>query len=188
MSQTRKVFTLGLSAAQHSTIDILVENQGRLCYGTHINERKGILSNVIIDKQNITNWNHYRLFDNWNSVLAKVHSFNASEHHQNGPHIPAFYSASFQLPYMTFYPKDSFLQVTSWHKGVAFLNGHNLGRYWPVAGPQLTLYAPSVYFHPYPQMNEIVLFELESSPCSAGEHCQIEFVDKHILNGTIPKH
>ena len=37
-------------------------------------------------------------------------------------------------------PKDTFLQLDGWSKGVAFLNSHNLGRYWPIMGPQVTLY------------------------------------------------
>ena len=35
---------------------------------------------------------------------------------------------------------DVYLQ--GWHKGVAFVNGHNLGRYWKI-GPQKTLYVPA---------------------------------------------
>ena len=36
--------------------------------------------------------------------------------------------------------KDTFLQLDGWSKGVAFVNGHNLGRYWPIMGPQVILY------------------------------------------------
>ena len=32
---------------------------------------------------------------------------------------------------------DTFLQLDGWTKGVAFVNGFNLGRYWPVMGPQV---------------------------------------------------
>ena len=34
--------------------------------------------------------------------------------------------------------KDSFLRLDGWSKGVAFVNGFNLGRYWPIMGPQVT--------------------------------------------------
>ena len=33
--------------------------------------------------------------------------------------------------------KDTFLRLDGWTKGVAFMNGFNLGRYWPVMGPQV---------------------------------------------------
>jgi beta-galactosidase len=32
-------------------------------------------------------------------------------------------------------PRDTFLDLPGWHKGVAFINGFHLGRYW-WAGPQ----------------------------------------------------
>ena len=32
---------------------------------------------------------------------------------------------------------DTFLRLDGWSKGVAFINGFNLGRYWPVMGPQV---------------------------------------------------
>ena len=32
---------------------------------------------------------------------------------------------------------DTFLRLDGWTKGVAFVNGYNLGRYWPPMGPQV---------------------------------------------------
>ena len=32
---------------------------------------------------------------------------------------------------------DTFLRLNGWTKGVAFVNGFNLGRYWPSMGPQV---------------------------------------------------
>ena len=34
-------------------------------------------------------------------------------------------------------PNDTFLKLDGWTKGVAFVNEFNLGRYWPVMGPQV---------------------------------------------------
>lgn len=56
-------------------------------------------------------------------------------------------------------PLDTFLDTTGWGKGVAFVNGHNLGRYWPVVGPQITLYVPATYLRA--GENELILLELE---------------------------
>ena len=33
---------------------------------------------------------------------------------------------------------DTFLRLPGWRKGIAWVNGFNLGRYWPMAGPQVT--------------------------------------------------
>ncbi|KAI9579957.1 hypothetical protein GQX74_000745 [Glossina fuscipes] len=36
--------------------------------------------------------------------------------------------------------EDTYLDVTGWSKGLAFINGENIGRYWPSVGPpQITL-------------------------------------------------
>ena len=39
-------------------------------------------------------------------------------------------------------PKDTYLDLSEFGKGVAFVNGQNLGRFWNV-GPTLSLYIPS---------------------------------------------
>ena len=44
----------------------------------------------------------------------------------------------------------------NWGKGVVWVNGHNLGRYWNV-GPQQTLYLPGVWLKK--GNNEVVVFE-----------------------------
>lgn len=66
-------------------------------------------------------------------------------------------------------------------QGVAFLNEENLGRYWPVGGPQVTLYVPASFLKPSPDVNILVMFELESAP----HDLAVKFVDKPILNGSI---
>ena len=43
-------------------------------------------------------------------------------------------------------PKDTFAYMKDWTKGVVFINGHNLGRYWDI-GPQETLYLPAPWLH-----------------------------------------
>ena len=59
-------------------------------------------------------------------------------------------------------PKDTFLNTRGWGKGVAYVNGHNLGRYWPNIGPQLTLYVPSVFLKS--GRNSIIILEMEFIP------------------------
>lgn len=59
-------------------------------------------------------------------------------------------------------------------KGIIFINGFNLGRYWPV-GPQITLYLPKELL--INGVNRIVLIEYQM----AAEHFIIKFSDKPIL-------
>ena len=37
---------------------------------------------------------------------------------------------------------DSYWNTSGWGKGFIFINGFNLGRYWPLVGPQITMYIP----------------------------------------------
>ena len=72
-------------------------------------------------------------------------------------------------------------------QGFVFLNGVNLGRYWPVQGPQITLYVPKFYLKEWPSKNRLVIFEQDQSPCDKEElSCIVEFVDQPILNGDTP--
>lgn len=48
------------------------------------------------------------------------------------------------------------MSLQGWTKGVVFINGQNLGRYWNL-GPQETLYVPGPWLKP--GLNEIVVFE-----------------------------
>jgi len=66
-----------------------------------------------------------------------------------------------------------------------FINGFNVGRYWPVAGPQITLYVPAGVLRAPPAQNQVILLELESSPSSRDPVANdtIEFVDKPLLSG-----
>uniref|UniRef100_A0A0A9X8K5 Beta-galactosidase n=2 Tax=Lygus hesperus TaxID=30085 RepID=A0A0A9X8K5_LYGHE len=61
------------------------------------------------------------------------------------------------------FPLDSYLDMTGWGKGLVFINGHNLGRYWHI-GPQMTLFVPGVWLLPYPQKNRITILELHYAP------------------------
>jgi beta-galactosidase len=48
------------------------------------------------------------------------------------------------------------MDMESWGKGIVFVNGVNIGRYWKV-GPQQTLYVPGVWLKK--GENKIVIFE-----------------------------
>ncbi|KAH9388479.1 Beta-galactosidase-1-like protein 2 [Tyrophagus putrescentiae] len=53
---------------------------------------------------------------------------------------------------------DTYLLLPGWTKGVVFLNGFNLGRYWGPVGPQQTLYVPGPLLKAGP--NTVDVFEL----------------------------
>jgi beta-galactosidase len=76
---------------------------------------------------------------------------------------PGFYRGRFELGQVG----DTFLDLRGWGKGMVWVNGHNLGRYWRI-GPQQTLYCPGPWLKR--GRNEVVVFELNApvKPVIAG--------------------
>jgi beta-galactosidase GanA len=52
---------------------------------------------------------------------------------------------------------DTYIDMSNYKKGVVWVNGHNLGRYWEI-GPQYRLYCPAPWLNK--GMNEIIVFDL----------------------------
>lgn len=68
-------------------------------------------------------------------------------------------------------------------QGQVWINGFNLGRYWPVRGPQVTLFVPASILSTVAP-NNVTVLELEGSPCATAP-CVVEFTKTPILNGTV---
>nr|CAD7432748.1 unnamed protein product [Timema monikensis] len=176
LSRSRNITTLSLITKDNQTLQILVENQGRINYGSRINDTKGLLSNVTLDDSELTQWKMTGFPLSSISWLQEQNTKNLSETLL----LPAFYRGEFQLPENNNSTLDTYLDTTGWDKGVAFINGYNLGRYWPKAGPQVTLYVPGSFLRPYPETNTIVLLELEGTP----NNLQVKFVSEPNLGNT----
>jgi beta-galactosidase len=140
-------YSMDIHIPANATLEILVENMGRINYGSEINNNlKGIISPVLIDSATITgNWHMYRLPMDKMPVLTGVSI-------KSNKGQPTLYGATFALNKTG----DSFLDMHHWGKGIVFINGHNLGRYWNV-GPQQTLYVPGVWLKK--GINKVVVFE-----------------------------
>ena len=143
-------YSMDINIPFNSKLCILVENMGRINYGAEItHNKKGIISPVFINEFEITgNWEMYKI------PLETVPD-TADFANQNKPGLPAFYSGEFE-PEQT---GDVFLDMRDWGKGIVFVNGHNLGRYWKT-GPQQTLYLPGCWLHK--GKNEVVVFEQQN--------------------------
>lgn len=131
-------------------LDILVENMGRINYGARITKNhKGITGPVTIDGNEITSgWQMYQL------PMMTVPDVDTLPRGYN-PGLPVLYSGTFEVAA----PGDTFLDMEHWGKGIVFVNGINLGRYWRV-GPQQTLYLPGCFLKK--GKNEIVIFEQQN--------------------------
>jgi len=135
--------------ATAATLDLLVDTFGHVNYGGHIHDRKGITEKVELvagnDVQVLAGW------DVFNLPLDQA-QLTALKFARGGTELPAFHRATFDLAQVG----DTFLDFSSWGKGVAWINGHNLGRYWNI-GPHQTLYCPAPWLKP--GRNELVVFE-----------------------------
>jgi beta-galactosidase GanA len=55
---------------------------------------------------------------------------------------------------------DTFFDMSGYNKGIVWINGHNLGRYWEI-GPQKRLYCPASWLKS--GENEILVFDLHQT-------------------------
>lgn len=128
-----------------STLEILVENMARINYGPLLKDPKGITEGIRIGNQFLFNWDIYTI------PLKDIE--NIKYGNGNKEEYPTFYRGSFEVKEVG----DTYLDFEGWEKGVVFINGFNLGRYWK-AGPQKRLYLPAPLLKE--GKNEIVVFEL----------------------------
>lgn len=127
-------------------LSILVENMGRINYGPYMNDPKGITEGVRFGPQFLYGWTIHTL------PLDQVSTLSFAEGSYQHP-TPVFYKGTLEVEELG----DTFLYLEGWTKGVVYVNGFNLGRYWN-KGPQQSLYVPAPLLHEGD--NEIVIFEL----------------------------
>ncbi len=131
-------------------LTVLVEDLGRVNYGPRIGEPKGIIGGAVLNGTAITDWDVLPI------ELDAVPRLAGTGTAVTGPIAgPVLVRASFDLDEAT----DLFLDTAGWGKGMAWLNGFLLGRYWQ-RGPQRTLYVPGPVLRA--GANELVVFETQA--------------------------
>lgn len=133
--------------ANDAQLDILVENMGRVNFGPSLMDRKGITGGVLVNDQYQFGWDVYPL------PLRDLTRLHFSKLPASQNEMPTFFRANLQVDE----PGDTFLSLPGWRKGVVWLNGFNLGRYWQ-RGPQKTLYVPGPLLRK--GSNELIIFEV----------------------------
>ncbi|KAM9657931.1 beta-galactosidase-1-like protein 2 isoform 3-T3 [Trichechus inunguis] len=127
----------------YTVLRILVENRGRVNYGENINDqRKGLIGDLYLDGSPLKNFRIYSL-DMKKSFFQRF-TINKWSTVPEVPTFPAFFLGGLSVGPS---PSDTFLKLEGWEKGVVFINGLNLGRYWNI-GPQETLYLPGAWLDP----------------------------------------
>ncbi|GAA2272347.1 beta-galactosidase [Glycomyces scopariae] len=139
-----------------ASLRLLVENQGRVNYGPRLGEDKGLVGGVRLDGKALTGWTTRAIGEG--DLLALAQDAGGA-----GPALPGlvFARAVFEVEAEAETAADRFLDTVALGKGIAWINGFCLGRYWS-RGPQRTLYVPGPVLRP--GRNEAVLLELDGAP------------------------
>lgn len=138
-------------------LDIFVEAMGRVNFDKSIHDRKGITKTVVLltdsFRYSLTDWKIYNFPVDAKFVSDK--NFLVREKIDT----PAYYRASFNIDDVG----DTFLDMTSWGKGMVWVNGRSIGRFWNI-GPQQTLYMPGCWLKK--GYNEIIVLDLKGPECA----------------------
>ncbi|KAF5283074.1 hypothetical protein FQR65_LT14091 [Abscondita terminalis] len=144
---------LGESEISNATLELIAENWGRNNFGyiEQLNQFKGLwqgdiyLNDEVLEDWNITPLEFKTKWTNslqgWNDITT------------GGMEGPKLYKAVIEV----INPKDTFIDMREWNKGIVIVNGFVLGRYASKLGPQQTLYLPAPLLKK--GSNEIVIFE-----------------------------
>ena len=148
--EAEKTIDLPKSDVKDPVLEIFVEAMGRINFGQELIDRKGITDRVTLNGMTLMNWQVYNF------------PFDARFIHKIQKSIPSsertgyFFKGEFELNEVA----DTYLDMSNYKKGVVFVNGNNLGRYWEI-GPQKRLFCPSPWLKK--GKNDIIVFDLHQT-------------------------
>ncbi len=138
--------TLDLPRQAHAaTLDILVENTGRVNYSKAIRtEQTGLTGDVTLGGRVLRSWEMFPL------PMIDLRRIRMISEPCTGP---CFFQTTLRADRLA----DTYLDTRALHKGQLWLGSHNLGRFWSV-GPQFTLYTPGPWLQR--GSNTVTFFDL----------------------------
>jgi len=146
-SKAENSIELPASDSEFPQLDILVEGMGRINFAEYMIDRKGITERVSLMGMTLMNWEIFNL------PFEEAYLNNLKFSSEKSARPGTFFKGEFELSTVG----DTYIDVSHWEKGVVWVNGHNLGRYWNI-GPQFQLYCPAPWLKK--GKNEIVIFDL----------------------------
>ena len=166
---------------EESRLDILVEAMGRMNFGKGIYDWKGITEKVELQSNdgNITSlkdWQVYNIPVDYSFAQNKKY-----EKRDNTEKYPAYYRGTFTLDKVG----DTFLNMMNWSKGMVWINGHAVGRYWEI-GPQQTLYVPGCWLKEGD--NEVVILDMAGPVKAETEGLEQPILDNLRVHGAAYAH
>lgn len=179
IARENNVNQVALPKGWGNKLQILVENMGRTNFN-YLKDKKGILGDIYTinydgNKEMIKNWNSIGFpFENYSDMEKLITDCKNCEVNVRPNGIlydgPVIFHSVFNINSDEIY--DTYLDVSGWSKGFVFINGFNIGRYWPIVGPQVSLYVPLQLLKK--GENTIVVVEYQKAK---SDH-MIKFVDK----------
>lgn len=131
-------------------LEIVVEGMGHINFAQFMIDRKGITDRVTLNGMTLMNWQTTLVPLDENFIKTK----RPNRQIQLDKNRPCnFFMGSFDLSETG----DTYFDMSGYSKGVLYVNGHNLGRYWNI-GPQQRLYCPAGYLKK--GKNQILVFDL----------------------------
>nr|XP_026648084.1 beta-galactosidase-1-like protein isoform X1 [Zonotrichia albicollis] len=168
--------TLHVTGRAGDSLDILMENMGRISFGANTSDFKGLLGNLSLNSRPLSNWLIYPLAID--TAVQQGWPHTALPKSSSGGRVgPAFYTGTFETPGIAW---DTFVKFPGWSKGLLWINGFNLGRFWSCRGPQQTLFVPGLVLHAG-RPNNITVLELEGAPPTP----LLLFLDQPLYNRTL---
>ena len=142
-----KTIELPKSDVKDPILEIFVEAMGRINFAQYMIDRKGITDRGTLNGMTLMNWDVYNLpFDS--KYIRALKQSNFSQYRRG-----FFFKGTFELSETA----DTYFDLSNYKKGVVFVNGKNLGRYWEI-GPQKRLYCPAPWLRK--GKNEMIIFDL----------------------------
>ena len=166
-------------------LTILIEAMGRINFGRAIKDFKGITKSVTLTAECE---GHQLTFDlkNWRIATipcdyqTAVNALSSAQPHSSLAFPSAaercffvlhpsfkkgYYRANFTLKKVG----DTFINMEAFGKGMVYVNGHALGRFWNI-GPQQTLYVPGCWLKK--GKNEVVVLDIVGPKGDPVAYCQ----------------
>ena len=171
-------------------LTILIEAMGRINFGRAIKDFKGITDRVTLSTEtdghpltyDLKNWRIATIPIDYTTATKALTALLSSAPTAapspsatvasdfvaclpTSPHSPGYYRGTFTLKK----PGDTFINMEAFGKGMVYINGHAIGRFWSI-GPQQTLYVPGCWLKK--GTNEVIVLDIVGPSAAPTAFCQ----------------
>ena len=156
-------------------LTILIEAMGRINFGRAIKDFKGITKSVTLTAEceghqltfDLKNWRIATIPCDYQTAVNALSS--AQPHSSFFVLHPSFKKGYYRANFTLKKVGDTFINMEAFGKGMVYVNGHALGRFWNI-GPQQTLYVPGCWLKK--GKNEVVVLDIVGPKGDPVAYCQ----------------